>query len=259
MRVLIINLGSEPARMAFQQKQMQALGLNWKRLEAVTPQTLGVPPTDPRWRRWQRPLRAVEVAILASHIMAWEHVIAANSPQLIVEDDVLLAAGVPTFLQQLEHEVRIDHVTLEVRNQKKLVGKRHAIHPIRRLYQDRSGAAAYVLWPSGARMLRSSAAVRPALTDALIATTYELNSWQADPALAIQLDKCDAYGLALPLITTSSVTEIQCDTNALYRARRISGQVRLGLRFLAKAAVSKHRRIALAPNWPVLPSPRDSK
>ena len=244
--------------MAFQQEQMQALGLNWERLEAVTPQTLGVPAEDPRWQRWQRPLRAVEVAILASHIMAWERVIAANSPQLIVEDDVMLAAEVPTFLQQLENEVRIDHVTLEVRNQRKLVGNRHPNQPMRRLYQDRSGAAAYVLWPSGARMLRSRAAVRPALADALIASVYELNSWQADPALAIQLDKCDAYGIAPPLITTSSVTDLRCRTNTLYRARRISGQVRLGLRFLAKTAVSKRRRIALASNWPLLPSPRDS-
>ena len=244
--------------MGFQQEQMQTLGLDWERLEAVTPQTLDVPAESPRWQRWQRPLRAVEVAILASHIMAWERVIAANSPRLIVEDDVMLAAEVPRFLRQLENDVRIDHVTLEVRNQRKLVGSRHPNHPMRRLYQDRSGAAAYVLWPSGARILRSRAAVRPALADALIASTYELNSWQADPALAIQLDKCDAYGITPPLITTSSVTEFRYRANTLDRARRISGQVRLGLRLLAKAAVSKRRPVALASDWPLLPPPRDS-
>ena len=190
--------------------------------------------------------------------MAWERVIAVNSPYLIIEDDVMLAAEVPTFLQQLESEVRIDHVTLEVRNQRKLVGNCHPNHPMRRLYQDRSGAAAYVLWPSGARMLRSRATVRPAPADALIAVAYELDSWQADPALAIQLDKCDAYGIAPPLITTTSVTELRYRTNTLYRVRRISGQLRLGLRFLAKAAVSKRKRIALASNWPLLPSSHDS-
>ena len=104
MRVLIINLASETARMDFQRKQMEALSLDWERLEAVTPRTLSVPPEDPRWQRWQRPLRAVEVAILASHLMAWERVIAACAPQLIVEDDAMLAAEVPMVLRQLETE-----------------------------------------------------------------------------------------------------------------------------------------------------------
>ena len=245
--------------MDFQRKQMEALSLDWERLEAVTPRTLSVPPEDPRWQRWERPLRAVEVAILASHLTAWERVTAERAPQLIVEDDVMLAAEVPTLLRQLENETGLDHVTLEVRNQRKLVGGSHSRLPIHRLYQDRSGAAAYVLWPSGARILRSRAAKRPALADALIATAYELNSWQANPALAIQIDKCDAYGISPPMATSSSgTTESHSRRNGLHRARRIAGQLRLGLRYLAKRPISNRRRIQLASNWPFLAKMRDS-
>ena len=239
--------------MDFQRKQMEVLSLDWERLEAVTPATLSVPPEDPRWQRWQRPLRAVEVAILASHIMAWERVIAARAPQLIIEDDAMLGAEVPMLLRQLENETGLDHVTLEVRNQRKLVGGRHSSLPIRRLYQDRSGAAAYVLWPSGARILCARATTRPALADAIIATAYKLKSWQADPALALQLDKCDVYGFATPMDTTSAgTTEIHSRRSVLHRARRVAGQLRLGLRYLAKSPISNRRRIPLATDWPLL-------
>ena len=258
MQTLIINLASETARMDFQRKQMEALSLDWERLEAVTPPTLSVPPEDPRWQRWQRPLRAVEVAILASHVMAWERVIAARAPRLIVEDDAMLAAEVPMLLRQLENETGLDHVTLEVRNQKKLVGGRHSSLPIWRLYQDRSGAAAYVLWPSGAQILCSRATTRPALADAIIATAYELRSWQADPALALQLDKCRVYGISPPMVTTpSGTTEFHSRRSGLHRARRIAGQLRLGLRYLAKRPISNRRRIPLTSDWPLLNATRD--
>ena len=259
MRVLIINLASETIRMAFQREQMEALSLDWERIEAVTPQSLEVPPEDPRWQRWQRPLRAVEVAILASHLMAWERVSAAGAAHLIVEDDVMLAAEVPKLLQVLENETGLDHVTLEVRNQRKLVGRRHLSLPIRRLYQDRSGAAAYVLWPAGARTLCSRAATRPGLADAVIATAYDLESWQADPALAIQLDKYASYGHSPPIIATpSGINEPHSRSNVLHRVRRTAGQLRLGLRYLAKRPVSRHRQIALASNWPLLREVQDS-
>ena len=245
--------------MDFQRKQMEALCLDWERLEAATPPTLNVPPQDLRWQRWERPLKAVEVAILASHLSAWERVIAARAPQLILEDDAMLAAEVPMLLRQLENEAGLDHVTLEVRNQKKLVGGRHPSLPIRRLYQDRSGAAAYVLWPSGAQILCSRATSRPALADAIIATAYKLKSWQADPALALQLDKCGVYGISPPVVTTSSgTTEFRARRNGLHRARRIAGQLRLGLRYLAKSPISTRCRISLASEWPLLTATRNS-
>lgn len=266
MRVLIINLAAETARMAFQGAQMTALGLEWERLEATTPETLPVPFDDPRWQRWERPMRAAEVALLASHIRAWERIRAADAPHLIVEDDALLAMEVPAFLEGLELEqgperarmIRIDHIGLEARRRKKLVGRWHPTLPVRRLYQDRTGSAAYVLWPSGAKKLLARAAVRPGLSDAVINAAYEMRSWQTDPALAVQLDQCAAYGLSQPIFTESSMgTEPAPPGRGLHRARRIAAQLRMGLRHLSKIAVAERRQIALSTNWPTFHRSRD--
>ena len=102
MRVLIINLSAETERMAFQRTQMAALGMDWERLEAVTPDTLSVPFEAPHWQRWERPMRAVEAAALASHVLAWERIGKRGEPHLVMEDDALLAAEAPAFLRAAE-------------------------------------------------------------------------------------------------------------------------------------------------------------
>lgn len=258
MRVLIINLAAAGARMRFQAEQMAILGLDWERMEAVTPETVPAPLGDPRWRRWERPLRAAEIAVLASHCAAWERVRTSDAPCLILEDDAFLALETHAFLRETEDEKGLDHVTLEARSRKKLVGRRHPNLPIRRLYQDRTGAAAYVLWPSGAEKLLSRAATRPGLADAVIAAAYEMDSWQADPALAVQLDQCSAYGMERPIVTDSSVSSIPPPSGrGLYRVRRLASQLRMGIRHLSRIAVAERRRIALSANWPAFPSSRD--
>ena len=259
VRVLIINLATATTRMAFQITQMSALGLAWERVEAATPETLHAPPDDPRWWRWERPMKATEIAALVSHTATWERVRAANVPHLIIEDDALLASDTPAFLRKIEHEAGLDHITLEVRNRKKLVGRRHPNLPMRRLYQDRTGAAAYVLWPPGARKLLSHAAARPGLADAVIATTYEMNSWQADPALAVQIDLCAAYGMAQPIATESSIDpDLPPPRRGSHLAYRIAAQIRQGFRHLSKSVVAERRQIALSANWPTFLPSRDT-
>jgi glycosyl transferase family 25 len=78
MRVLIINVAHATERMAFMQAQMQALGLQWERVEGVTPLTLSPPAEDPVWHRWQRPLRTTEMALCASHAAAWRRIARAR-------------------------------------------------------------------------------------------------------------------------------------------------------------------------------------
>lgn len=259
MRVLIINLAAATARMGFQVMQMGNLGLDWERMEAVTPDTLPAPPDDVRWRRWERPMRTTEIAAFASHCAAWERVRKTDAPHLIIEDDAFLASETLAFLLEFESEKRLDHVTLEVRSRKKLVGRPHPNLPIRRLYQDRTGAAAYVLWPSGARKLLARASARPGLPDAVIAAAYEMSSWQAEPALAVQLDQCSAYGMEQPIRTESSIGSGPPPRgHGLYRVRRLSSQLRMGIRHLSKIAVAERRQIALSASWPMFPSSRSA-
>lgn len=257
MQTLIINLARSTDRMTFMEGQMARLGLPWERIEAVTPATLSPPPDDPVWHRWQRPLRVTEMALCASHMAAWRRVLALGVPCLVLEDDAVLSGGTPAFLEQVAGLPGIDHISLETRNRKKLVARRmHPEAPIRRLWQDRTGSAAYVVYPGGARLLLAHAERAGAPSDALISSTYAMRSFQADPALAVQLDQCAAYGLPQPIPTASTIDAVTKpgfapDTTALrrlaFRIRRIGAQMRMGLRQLLRSPVAERRHIQPAP------------
>lgn len=258
MRVLIINMASATARMGFMAAQMQALGLPWDRIEAVTPETLFPPASDPVWHRWQRPLRVTEMALCASHMAAWARVVALGEPCIVLEDDAVLAADLPAFLEAVGTLSGVEHISLETRSRKKLVGRNaHPQAPIRRLYQDRTGSAAYVIWASGARKLLAHATLAGAPSDALISSTYAMASWQADPALAVQLDQCAAYGVPQAIPTASLIDAVtkppleaeSAAARRAYRARRIAAQLRMGWRQLRFAGVAERREVGVAKDW----------
>lgn len=251
---LVINLARSTARMDFQRGQMAALGLGWRRIEAVTADEAAQARPETYWQRWERPMRPAERACLLSHVAAWERIAETGRPALILEDDAVLSRRVPAILMALEAMPEIDHVSLEVRKRRKLLGRtaRPVVHGVvlRRLYQDRSGAAAYVLWPAGAAKLLVRAERGGALADALICKSYELESWQVEPASAIQLDRCEAYGIAAPIATTSTIDgagKAACPAGAGYRLRRIAAQLRMGWRQLSLAFVAGRREVALDP------------
>jgi glycosyl transferase family 25 len=238
--------------MAFMQAQMEALGLSWERVEGVTPLTLYPPAEDPVWHRWQRPLRTTEMALCASHAAAWRRVLDLGRPCLVLEDDAVLASETPEFLTGAEAVAGIDHISLETRARKKLVARRsHGTLPMRRLYQDRTGSAASVIYPSGARKLLAHVARAGGPSDAVISSTYTLISCQADPALAVQLDLCPHYGLPQPLATASLIDaetkplpEMPAAQARAFRMRRIAAQLRMGWRQLVHAPVATRRHIA---------------
>ena len=134
---------------------------------------------------------------------------------------------------------------METRSRKKLIGR--CAYPVgvhfslRRLYQDRTGAAAYVLYPEGAhKLLQKARRHGPGLADAFISSSYELNAWQVVPAGAIQLDQCEAYGLPFDNPFASTITPAgskrpaACSLFKLmgFKARRLSTQLKMGLRQL---------------------------
>ncbi|MDT8856006.1 glycosyltransferase family 25 protein [Paracoccaceae bacterium Fryx2] len=212
MRVMVINLAGQTARLAFQAGQLDRLGLPWQRVEAVTPATLSPPSDAPYWQRWERPLSPAEKACAASHRAVWARVAAGFGPVLVLEDDALLLPGVADFLARVTGFQGVDHISLETRGRRKLLGAPHPQAPMRRLWQDRSGAAAYVLWPAGAARLLARADRRAGIADAVICAAYDMSSWQADPALAIQIDQCARYGIPPPCPPTRAASA--------HRARR---------------------------------------
>jgi glycosyl transferase family 25 len=247
MQILVLNLATATKRMEFQQQQLDALGLEFQRLDAITPETLSPPADHSYWLGWERPLADIEKAILLTHCRAWDKVVSDNKPYLILEDDALLSSELSLFLSSAENLKNIDHISLEVRARKKLLGKR--FHPqlnIRRLYQDRTGAAAYILWPKGAQKLLQTCRNRPGLADGIICAAYNMVSYQADPALVIQLDQCKHYGFDRnedgSTLNTSSRKDMEVDLSRFkylnFRFRRIYSQVRMGLRMFRYILIS---------------------
>lgn len=260
MLTLVINLAAARDRMAFQEAQLARLGLPFERIEAVTPATLSPPDDDPVWHRWQRPLRVTEMALCASHMAAWRRVLDRGEPCLVLEDDAVLAASTPAFLAAVASLPGVDHVSLETRSRKKVVARRpHPAAPMRRLYQDRTGSAAYVVFPAGARKLLAHASRTGGPSDAVISSVPGLRSFQADPALAIQLDRCAAYGVAQPLATASSIDAVAKPVardgyaptaRAAFRLRRVAAQLVMGARQLRLLAGAERRLVGIAGDFP---------
>ena len=241
--------------MTFMAQQMAALGLSYERLEAVTPDVQIGTPSPGYWDTWERPLKETEKACFLSHVTAWKLVEARGEPALILEDDVLLSRATPQLLEDCSKLNGADHMTFEVRKRKKIVAKQGSqltgTHRMLRLYQDRSGAAAYVLWPSGAAKLLRRAQAQAALADAMICKAYELNSFQIEPASAVQLDRTTDYGVTARQATQSIIgagTPARQSKNLSFRLRRISAQLRMGLRALRYFADTERREISLSPD-----------
>jgi glycosyl transferase family 25 len=104
--------------------QLDALGLEWERIEAVSPDTLDPPPMIRSGTVWERPLRSTEMAACASHMAAWQRIRELGEPCLVLEDDALLDRSVPDLLSRLARaSLAFDHVSLETRGRKKLLAR----------------------------------------------------------------------------------------------------------------------------------------
>lgn len=260
MHVLIINLAEASDRLAFQQKQMLRLGLDYEVMRAISTQHISDQTYLQLSTGWERPLRRTEVACFLSHHKAWQLVVKRQQPTLILEDDALLSRYTPVILAMLEQHTDCDLVSLEVRSRQKIVGQGEPLiedFQLLPLYQDRTGAAAYVLWPQGAQYLLDKAKkTPPGLADAFISSTYQLRSFQVEPAAAIQLDQCEAYQVFNTLPTFSSISAERKPegtyANRLqqlrFYQRRAASQLRMGWRQISQLGKSEKRLIKLRPD-----------
>jgi len=244
MKALVINLDSATERMAFQKKQLQSLGIDFKRLAAYKIESSQNNTYQKYFDTWQRPMSISEVSCFFSHKNAWTQVIEENKPMLILEDDAWLADNVPKVLEKLEQLQGIDYVTLEVTgsNSRKLIAKETTDSfygiDLMRLYQGRSGAGAYVLWPNGAKNLIEKAQKgNIGLADKFINANYSLRAFQIEPAIVIQLDQCHVYGVTPPLEVNTSINT-KTNTPSVfvdlvhYKIKRVIGEIKIGINLL---------------------------
>lgn len=241
--------------MNFMADQLNRLNVNFNRLDAITSGSLPNDQNDPYWNTWERPIKSSEKACFLSHIKAWEIVVNKNCPVLILEDDAMLVSDLNDVLHAVSSLNDIDYLTLEVRNRKKLLSKKsralNSKYKMCRLYQDRSGAAAYVLWPSGAKKLLTRSKKFAALSDAMICMSYDLLGFQIEPACAVQLDSAKYYGLKASIKSISTIhsgvnigrPDLSQSNGIKFKLRRILSQIKMGYRFLSNIFIAKKRYV----------------
>ncbi len=254
MDILIISLPNAKERRDFQQNQLSKLGLEFEFLDATSIHDLNEATYKQHYQDWQRPLKTTEVACYYSHRRAWDRVIQSNKPVLILEDDALLSKCVPTLLKDLLSRKDTDLINFENRARKKFVSRSGESitcnSKLLRLYQDRTGAAGYILWPSGAKKLIQCEEKKGiALADAHITACNNLIVYQVEPSPIIQLDHCEYYDIKNPISNNASYSSVSSHNNpkggVFFWLRRAYSQVKLGIRQLFLVTLSTRRYIKI--------------
>ena len=94
----------------------------------------------------------------------------------------------------------------------------------------------------------------------MISDCNALNSWQAWPALSIQLEHCVHYGLTPPYVTNTSVhLSIPIDRRVYpslkrfgFRFRRFRAQIEMGMRLLVNFPITEKTMIPISEEWPTV-------
>jgi glycosyl transferase family 25 len=190
MHILVISVATAIARRAMQLKQLDQLGLSGEIMDAVTPKELPISVLDDYRFSWARPLSDGEIACALSHRKVWGIAAKSKGPTLILEDDILLSNDISDVLQAILEGPDLGYISLEFYGQRKTLGKPLALgstgYGISRLFRDRGGAAAYVVWPKSAQHILDAQTNSLALADAAINLTLGMKFYQLEPACAVQ-------------------------------------------------------------------------
>lgn len=245
----IISLAGDHARKRFQKAQMLRLGLKASFLDATTPDDLPKEMMEKLTSAWARPLRQTEVALTHSHRTAWKRVLSANRPTLILEDDAVLCESLPTVLSELSSMSGLEFVQLETFNVPKLIDKNlkallSSPYEIGRLYRDRGGAAAYLVWPDAAQKLVHSLEKSYPPADAAIHLASKIQRHQMVPACAVQamhVSEESSYYKNVRHIAASSVSAVPKPSyeNMLQWLRHKTRRMLISVIILKKTIVSK--------------------
>ncbi len=256
MNVYIISLDNAKQRRTFQQQQLSELGIDYVFIDATSIADIDNSTHEKHYHDWQRPLKATEVACYFSHRSTWEKVLKTNKPALILEDDALLSNCTSELLEYFDNLHGADLVNLENRGRKKFVSKTGKTLPcnsqLLKLHQDRTGAAGYILWPSGAKkLIKCEKKMGIALADAHITRCYKLNSYQVEPTPIIQLDHCNYYQIQNTTSKNLSNSSVSSNNNPsgglLFILKKIKNQLQLGIRQLLIFPFCSRRYINISP------------
>lgn len=252
MRAVFINLDRAADRRAFMERQAERLELRFERVPAVEASGIADADVARLGRSWERPLTRPELGCFLSHHGLWIEVACGAEPVLVLEDDIVLSPRFPELLPVIARLEDLDFLNLESFGRRRFVGRdARPIAPgasILRLHRDKSGSAAYVLWPEGARKLLARAERGAAPVDAFLHGLRSLASFQIEPALGMQLHLLAAQGLDVP---AGWATAIQAPRKRLavsmenlpFHARRLGTQVALAGDHSMRLFGRRYRRV----------------
>ena len=251
MNALVINLKSSTDRLAYQKTQLESLGIDYEIIEAVDASQLDENFYQEKSMSWERPLRRSELACCLSHVLAWKTVIKEDRPYLILEDDAILHKDTPSALSALSKQGNYDCVNFETRNRKKIINKTKIplseAYTLSKIIHNKSGAAAYLLWPSGAQILYNYYKKNgAAMADAILANCDHFKHFQIEPALAIQIDCCADYNIVPPIETASNISQQPKPTSnnrLMFAFRRSKAQVKILFKHLITLFSSKRTNV----------------
>jgi glycosyl transferase family 25 len=256
MKTYIINLPKDKNRKIFQEEQLKYFNIDYEFINAISTNDISPKTYKQHKYDWQRPLRNVEVACYYSHQCLWKRIIDSNKPALILEDDAFLSQNILHFINNIPDIKNIDYINLEVRSRKKLLSKQSinipdSYYKMHKLYLDRTGAAGYILYPSGAKkLIAHEEKIGIGLTDAHITSCYQLNGYQVEPAPIIQLDQCKKYNISSPIETSSNIDikkrpKIKLKDKLYFTTKRISAQLKQALVQIIHFHHAKKREIKI--------------
>jgi len=255
MKIIVISL-KKSNRRNFQDIQFKKLGLEFSYLDAISIEDYGKYNWQENFDFWERPIKLTERACYLSHKKAWMWVIENNKPALILEDDALISRNILKILPSITFLKSIDYINFENRGRKKIISrqcffKRNNIE-LRKLFHDTTGAAGYILFPSGAKKLISCENSKGvAIADAQISNCRELASYQTCPALIIQLDMCDYYNFPknrnfLNLSASTVSSKSKQNKSFKNKVKRIKSQIKIGIRRMIFRIIGEERFIKIA-------------
>lgn len=237
MQALVINMKESQDRWSFMAKQLQELGLSYSRLEAYDLSTLSVEEFERYSQSWERPLRKAEVGCFLSHKSVWQKVVKENKPYLVLEDDVLISKDIVDVLSYFDQTNEYGLINFETTHRQKLIGNSEVRinhkYSLRRLFHNKTGSAAYIIWPFLAKkLLAKYSDQKAALADAAIYTNFfKLKQFQITPALAVQFQYSKFFSIESPFKDSSSIASNPRPkkTSLMFKYRRYRIQLSIAM------------------------------
>jgi glycosyl transferase family 25 len=189
---------SSSIRKTFHSEQAEKYGINFEYFDAVNGMALDDGEYEALRYTYLRPMSRGEVGCFLSHKALWQKCADMNQAVIIFEDDVILSPEFMAAAEQAYNVKGIDRVNLEgYFPQNKTFGKNTVAlngYQLTQLLEERAGAAAYILWPSGAKKLLAHYNKRATLADVALKMPFMV-TYQLEPVVAMQAMVCDHFGI----------------------------------------------------------------